>query len=75
MTGCACGCALSMSVSCILTRYTDILYYIVVITSACSMQTQWVHLDIAGPCWDDKAGGATGFGALTLAEWAVAQGR
>ena len=37
-------------------------------------QVEWAHLDIAGPCWDDKAGGATGFGALTLAEWAIAQG-
>ena len=37
-------------------------------------QVEWAHLDIAGPCWDDKAGGATGFGALTLAEWAAAQG-
>ena len=38
-------------------------------------QVEWAHLDIAGPCWDDKAGGATGFGALTLAEWAIAQGK
>ena len=26
----------------------------------------WAHLDIAGPAWDDKAGGATGFGVATL---------
>ena len=31
--------------------------------------TKWAHLDIAGPVWDDKKGGATGFGATTLAKW------
>ena len=30
----------------------------------------WAHLDIAGPVWDDKKGGATGFGAATLAKCA-----
>jgi leucyl aminopeptidase len=40
-----------------------------------ALQVDWVHLDIAGPCWDDKSGGATGFGVGTLAEWAIAQGR
>jgi|TARA_B100001142_G_scaffold316315_1_gene355983 leucyl aminopeptidase len=30
---------------------------------------KWAHLDIAGPVWDDKKGGATGFGAATLASW------
>lgn len=40
---------------------------------ACA-QVEWAHIDIAGPAWDEKAGGATGFGALTLAEWAAAQG-
>jgi leucyl aminopeptidase len=38
-------------------------------------QVEWSHLDIAGPVWQDKQGGATGFGAQLLAEWAVAQGR
>jgi leucyl aminopeptidase len=37
-------------------------------------QVAWAHIDIAGPAWDEKAGGATGYGALTLAEWAIAQG-
>lgn len=36
---------------------------------------EWAHLDIAGPVWDDKLGGATGFGAQLLAEWAIAQGK
>jgi leucyl aminopeptidase len=31
----------------------------------------WAHMDIAGPVWNDKLGGATGFGAQTLAEWAA----
>lgn len=35
----------------------------------------WAHLDIAGPVWSDKLGGATGFGAQTLAEWAGDQGK
>ncbi|PSC76746.1 aminopeptidase family isoform B [Micractinium conductrix] len=38
-------------------------------------KVQWCHIDIAGPAWRDKDGGATGFGAQLLAEWAVAQGR
>lgn len=38
-------------------------------------KTEWAHLDIAGPVWDDKSGGATGFGAQLLAEWAIAQGK
>jgi leucyl aminopeptidase len=36
---------------------------------------QWSHLDIAGPVWQEKNGGATGFGAQLLAEWAIAQGK
>lgn len=40
---------------------------------AMPVQTQWAHLDIAGPCWSDKEGGATGFGAATLAEWVLSQ--
>ena len=36
--------------------------------------TKWAHLDIAGPVWDDKKGGATGFGAATLAKWIEGQG-
>lgn len=36
-------------------------------------ETAWAHLDIAGPVWNDKAGGATGFGVRTLAAYAEAQ--
>lgn len=39
------------------------------------LQVEWAHIDMAGPVWRDKDGGATGFGAQMLAEWAVAQGR
>ncbi|KAI3433435.1 hypothetical protein D9Q98_003250 [Chlorella vulgaris] len=38
-------------------------------------KVQWSHLDIAGPVWRDKDGGATGFGAQLLAEWAMQQGQ
>ncbi|KAK9812763.1 hypothetical protein WJX72_003306 [[Myrmecia] bisecta] len=38
-------------------------------------KVQWAHIDIAGPAWDDKLGGATGFGAQTLAQWAISQGQ
>lgn len=31
--------------------------------------TQWAHLDVAGPAWDDAACLPTGFGAATLAQW------
>ena len=34
----------------------------------------WAHIDMAGPVWDDAQGGATGWGARTLAHWAMAQG-
>ena len=37
--------------------------------------TKWGHLDIAGPVWDDKKGGATGFAAQTLAAWVASQGK
>ena len=30
---------------------------------------EWAHMDIAGPAWSAKEGGATGFGAATLATW------
>lgn len=30
--------------------------------------TPWAHMDIAGPVWDDKKGGATGYGVRTLAQ-------
>jgi len=33
-------------------------------------ESAWAHLDIAGPVWNDKAGGATGYGVRTLAAYA-----
>jgi len=36
-------------------------------------KTPWAHLDIAGPVWNPKKGGATGFGARTLAQWVLSQ--
>jgi len=39
------------------------------------LQIPWAHLDIAGAAWDHKAHHATGFGAQTLAEWAISQGQ
>merc|ERR1711871_1680158 len=32
-------------------------------------KTPWAHVDIAGPVWDEKKGGATGFGVKLLVEW------
>lgn len=29
---------------------------------------EWAHIDIAGTAWDDKQGGATGYGAMLLAK-------
>jgi len=40
-----------------------------------SKTTPWAHLDIAGPVWNPKKGGATGFGARTLAEWVLSQAK
>ncbi|KAK9844878.1 hypothetical protein WJX74_008071 [Apatococcus lobatus] len=34
-------------------------------------KVQWAHVDFASPAWDDKARGATGSGAQTLALWAM----
>lgn len=31
--------------------------------------TQWCHLDVAGPAWNDATSLPTGFGAATLAQW------
>ncbi|KAK4431861.1 Leucine aminopeptidase 2, chloroplastic [Sesamum alatum] len=32
---------------------------------------QWMHIDIAGPVWNDKKKNATGFGISTLVEWVL----
>lgn len=32
---------------------------------------QWLHIDMAGPVWNDKKGGATGFAISTLVEWVL----
>lgn len=39
------------------------------------MQVEWSHIDMAGPVWREKEGGATGFGAQLLALWVTAQGK
>eukprot|EP00466_Bigelowiella_natans_P012780 jgi/Bigna1/85882/estExt_fgenesh1_pg.C_60337 len=31
--------------------------------------TPWAHIDMAGPVWDGKAGGSTGFGVRTLVDF------
>ncbi len=37
------------------------------------MQVSWAHIDMAGPVWNEKEGGATGFGAQLLAHWVLGQ--
>ncbi|KAI4335548.1 hypothetical protein L6164_014185 [Bauhinia variegata] len=34
-------------------------------------KVQWMHIDIAGPVWNDKKRAATGFGIATLVEWVL----
>ncbi|KAL8497606.1 hypothetical protein ACS0TY_021079 [Phlomoides rotata] len=34
-------------------------------------KVQWMHIDIAGPVWNDKKKAATGFGIPTLVEWVL----
>ncbi|XP_031382515.1 leucine aminopeptidase 1-like [Punica granatum] len=34
-------------------------------------KVQWMHIDIAGPVWNDKKKSATGFGIATLVEWVL----
>lgn len=35
-------------------------------------KVQWMHIDMAGPVWNDKKKTATGFAIPTLVEWVVA---
>ncbi|KAC9540708.1 hypothetical protein E3N88_45662 [Mikania micrantha] len=37
-----------------------------------SEKVDWLHIDMAGPVWNDKKKAATGFGIPTLVEWVVA---
>uniref|UniRef100_A0A1D1YTV7 Leucine aminopeptidase 2, chloroplastic n=1 Tax=Anthurium amnicola TaxID=1678845 RepID=A0A1D1YTV7_9ARAE len=34
-------------------------------------KVQWVHIDMAGPVWNEKKRAATGFGISTLVEWVL----
>ncbi|KAG9143698.1 hypothetical protein Leryth_018862 [Lithospermum erythrorhizon] len=34
-------------------------------------KVEWMHIDLAGPVWNDKKKAATGFGVSTLVEWVV----
>ncbi|XP_052199219.1 leucine aminopeptidase 1-like [Diospyros lotus] len=34
-------------------------------------KVQWMHIDMAGPVWNDKKKTATGFGISTLVEWVL----
>ncbi|TYG60014.1 hypothetical protein ES288_D07G033400v1 [Gossypium darwinii] len=34
-------------------------------------KVQWMHIDLAGPVWNDKKRVATGFGIATLVEWVL----
>ncbi|KAF8395333.1 hypothetical protein HHK36_019277 [Tetracentron sinense] len=36
-----------------------------------SEKVQWMHIDMAGPVWNDKKCAATGFGVSTLVEWVL----
>ncbi|XP_057751783.1 leucine aminopeptidase 1-like [Arachis stenosperma] len=34
-------------------------------------KVQWMHIDLAGPVWNEKKRSATGFGVATLVEWVL----
>ncbi|GMH20595.1 hypothetical protein Nepgr_022436 [Nepenthes gracilis] len=34
-------------------------------------KVEWLHMDIAGPVWNEKKRAATGFGVSTLVEWVL----
>lgn len=38
-------------------------------------KTAWAHIDIAGPVWNDKKGGATGFGVGLLVDYVTKAGK
>ncbi|KAK9098216.1 hypothetical protein Syun_025261 [Stephania yunnanensis] len=37
-------------------------------------KVQWMHIDMAGPVWNEKKRAATGFGVSTLVEWVLKNG-
>ncbi|ESW26877.1 hypothetical protein PHAVU_003G156100 [Phaseolus vulgaris] len=37
-------------------------------------KVQWMHIDMAGPVWNDKKRSGTGFGVATLVEWILKNG-
>lgn len=34
-------------------------------------KVHWMHIDLAGPVWNEKKRTATGFGISTLVEWVL----
>lgn len=34
-------------------------------------KVQWMHIDMAGPVWNEKKKTGTGFGVSTLVEWVL----
>jgi len=34
-------------------------------------KVQWMHIDMAGPVWNEKQRSATGFGVATLVQWVL----
>lgn len=47
------------------------IIYVVVWFQFVDEKVQWMHIDIAGPVWNDKKRAATGFGVSTLVEWVL----
>ena len=44
---------------------------IVILLQFVNEKVQWLHIDMAGPVWNDKKRAATGFGVSTLVEWVM----
>ena len=49
----------------------DFWNFWVVILQFVDEKVQWMHIDLAGPVWNEKKRAATGFGISTLVEWVL----
>jgi len=52
------------------------IFVTVFIEQLCFLQfvdekVQWMHIDMAGPVWNEKQRCATGFGVATLVQWVL----
>jgi len=57
------------------TRYGGSIHAMLFLQHFVDADKPFAHIDMAGPCWDDKNGVATGYGAKMVTEWITRQGK